>query len=179
MNEITKGGSDFIGYDYKEITVSNNKSSAYRNGYCSFGWILDENIPYAKSSGQVLIKLKRDRKILNKTELTRLQQHFESCMNEICILEKIPKKTASIISIIIGIIGTAFMALSTFAITHQPPLILPCILFGIPAIIGWALPYFTYKKVLKEKTLKINPIIELKTDELYEICEKGNNLLSK
>lgn len=49
--------------------------------------------------------------------------------------------------------------------------------FAIPGFLGWILPYFLYKKIVRNQTEKLTPMIEAKYDEIYEICEKGNKLL--
>lgn len=84
---------------------------------------------------------------------------------------------ATVYALIIGILGTAFMACSVFAVTSQPPHIVLCILFAIPGFIGWILPYFIFKKTVRRQTEKLMPLIEEKYNEIYEICEKGNRLL--
>lgn len=177
MNEVIKDGNQFIGYDYKQIHVPFEKVSQYLDGYLNFGWILDEDVKQKKVSGQVTLHLKRDRKILNKTELTRLHRHFESCMNEIDTMEKSKNSFSTMISIILGIIGTVFMAGSTFAVTNDPPIIFLCIVLAILGFIGWILPHFIHKAVFKKMSKKLNPLIEKKYDEIYEICEIGNKLM--
>lgn len=177
MGEITKNGNNFVGYDYKEITADRERASVYIDGYMNFGWTVDENIQPSMVMGKVMIKLKRDRKIVNKTELTRLQRHFEACMNEIDAMEKSKTSDATIWALVIGIIGTAFMAGSVFAVTSKPPHILLCIVLAIPAFTGWILPYFVYKARVRKKITRITPQIEQKYDEIYEICEKGNKLI--
>lgn len=188
MSEIVKSGKGFIGYEYKEVVVSDDKTSMYIDGYSNFGWELDENFSYDNAvylkTGQVKrsttkIKLKRNRKIINKMELTRLQQHFEACMNEIDILEKSKTSFATMISILAGLIGTVFITLSVFAVTSETPHIILCIIFAIPGFIGWGAPYFLFRKLTKSRTEKITPLVENKYDEAYEICEKGNKLLLK
>ena len=114
---------------------------------------------------------------MNKMELTRLQRNFEACVNEIEELEKSKTSAATMYSLIVGIIGTAFMAGSTFAVTAEPPHILWCILLAIPGFIGWILPPFLHRKLVERQRKKITPLIEEKYDEIYEICEKGNKLL--
>ncbi len=180
--EIKQG--KFVGYEYKEIMEDSSKASFLIDGYRNFGWEVDKNLsenavennhfPYQK---KVVMRLKRNRKIINKVELTRLQRNFEACINEINELEKSKTSLATVYALIIGIIGTAFMAGSVFAVASQVPNILLCIVFAIPAIIGWTLPYFIYKKTIKRKIEKVTPIIEQKYDEIYEICEKGSKLL--
>jgi hypothetical protein len=115
----------------------------------------------------------------NKAELTRLQQHFEACMDEIVALENSKNQAAMVCSLIVGIIGTAFVAGSVFAVTNEPPLILLCAILGIPGLVGWALAYPVYKRIAKKRAVDVGPLIERKYDEIHEICEKGNTLLHK
>lgn len=110
-------------------------------------------------------------------ELTRLQRNFEACVNEIAVLENTKTSVATMYALIAGILGTAFMAGSVFAVTAQPPHIVLCILLAIPGFIGWILPYFLYRRTVGKQTEKLTPLIEEKYDEICEICEKGNKLL--
>lgn len=178
------GRKEYISYDYKEIHAEEEKVSFLLDSYECFGWEVDEkmsavrdNIHARSYSPKVTIHLKRNRKILNKMELTRLQRNFEACMKEISVLEGRKTSTASMRALTIGLIGTAFMAGSVFAVTAQPPIIWLCIILAVPAFICWLLPVFVYKKLLEKSSEQINPLIEAKYDEIYEICEKGNKLL--
>lgn len=180
MNETGKNRGTYIGYDYKELVVENSQISIYLDGYENFGWIVDEHQPEIRNgsqSGKTVIKLKRDRKIMNKAELTRLERHFEDNMRQLRALEKAKTSTAMVMSLTVAMIGTAFMAGSTFAVTHEPPMIILCIILAIPGFAGWILPYFIYKRIEKKKTEELIPLIDEKQDELYELCEKGNKLL--
>lgn len=177
MSEIERPAADFIGYEYKERTVGSNRVSLLIDCYRCFGWVPDENVPSVQGNRMTTIKLKRDRKIINKTELTRLQRNFEACVNEISQLEQSKTFTASLGAVLTGIAGTAFMAGSTFAITHEPPAVWLCILLAVPGFMGWILPYFLYREIRRRKTEKAAPLIEQKQDEIYEICEKGNRLI--
>ena len=172
----------FVGYEYKEIHTDSEKASFLIDGYECFGWEIDNNlhgsgIVSPGVSSKVVVRMKRNRKIVNKMELTRLQRNFEACVKEIEMLENAKTSDATMYAIIIGVIGTAFMAGSVFAVTAQPPQVLLCILLAIPAFIGWALPYIVYNKLVRRQTEKILPLIEEKYDEIYELCEKGNKLL--
>ena len=176
-NEVTRGGKDYIGYEYKTITAPGDKVSMYLDAFENFGWIPDDSMPARQFVGVVTLKLKRDRKILNKAELTRLQQHFEACMDEISALENSKLKIATMIALIVGIVGTAFMAGSVFAVTSVPPSVILCVVFGIPGIIGWAIPYRLFKHCANKRAVAVSPLIEQKYDEIHEICEKGNALV--
>lgn len=179
---LEKEKRNYVGYEYKEIAADGQLVSLLLDGYENFGWEVNDSLPGDSmggkpGSGKTLIRLKRDRKILNKAELTRLQRNFEACVSQIQTLEQRKTSAASAYAIILGVIGTAFMAGSTFAVTAQPPHYILCILLAIPGFLGWVFPYFLYKKIVGKQTEKITPLIEAKYDEIYEICEKGNKLL--
>lgn len=172
-----KKETSFIGYEYKEITASDEQASMYLDCYENFGWEPDENISISKSHSGMTIRMKRNRKMINKMELTRLQRQFEACVNEIEALEKAKTSAATVWALLIGILGTAFMAGSTFAVVHEPPIVWLCILLAVPGFIGWILPYFIYRRIVRKKTQKMQPLIEAKYDEIYQVCEKGHSLL--
>lgn len=174
---------EFIAYEYKEIIADLDKASFLLDGYENFGWEQDKNLSheninvYSSYQNKVVLRLKRNRKIVNKMELTRLQRNYEACVKEIDTMERSKSSQAVMYALMLGILGTAFMAGSVFAITAKPPHILLCILLAIPAFAGWIFPYFIYTKTVQKQTEKLNPHIEEKYDEIYEICEKGNRLL--
>ena len=106
-----------------------------------------------------------------------MQRHFEACVRELEALEKSKTSAAFIWALTIGIIGTAFMAGATFAVTNEPPLIPLCILLAVPGFLGWILPYFLYRRIAAGQAKKLQPVIEAKEEEIYAICEKGHSLL--
>lgn len=178
-----RGQRNYIGYEYKEIEGDGSMISLLLDGYESFGWEVNESLPGSGMGGRpggnqrAVIRLRRDRKILNKAELTRLQRNFEACVVEIQMLEQRKTSGAAAYALILGVIGTAFMAGSVFAVTAQPPSYILSILLAVPGFLGWIFPYFLYRRIIEKQTEKITPLIETKYDEIYEICEKGNKLL--
>ena len=77
----------------------------------------------------------------------------------------------------IGVVGTACMAGSVFAVTAEPPFIMLCILLAIPGFAGWIAPWFVYRVLVRKRSAKIQPLIEDEMEELYEVCRKGKDLL--
>ena len=177
MNEANNRDSEFLGYEYKELSVEQSRVSMYLDGYKNFGWIADDNFDLPKAGSMVTLHLKRNRKIMNKMELTRLQRNFEACMNEIEPLARSKTANARIASLTAGVLGTAFMAGSTFAVVASPPIIWLCILLAVPGFSGWIAPYFLYKKLVQKRTAKVVPLIEAIYDEIYDLCLKGSALL--
>lgn len=183
MDGTGRQQKNFVGYEYKEIATDSSRLSFLLDGYESFGW--EDNGSLTESGmarnpalqQRAVLRMKRNRKLVNKVELTRLERNFEACVNEIEKLEKAKTSAATMYAIILGVIGTAFIAGATFAVTAKPPYIVLCIILAVPGFLGWILPYFLFRRVQRKETEKITPLVEAKYDEIYEICEKGNKLL--
>lgn len=174
--------NEFIVYEYMQLCVHEEDYSYLLDSYKNFGWILDQNIENDTDEKiQTLHKrslyLKRNKAILNRMELTRLQQNFQNVFEEIKILKQKKKLKATIKAILVGLVGTFFMALSVFAITSSTPNLFLCVLFAIPAFIAWTLPLLIYPYELKRQGKLLDPIILSKEEELDFICKKGHNLL--
>ena len=164
----------FIGYEYREITVDREMESVYADSYPCFGWIMENAFAPIIGIGGTTLKFKRDRRIRNKAELTRLQRQFDSSMKEIARMERSKSSNASMVALSVGFVGTAFMAGSVFAVVGG--LIPLCIILAIPAFVGWILPYFLYNSTYAKKTTEITPLIESKYDEMYDICKRASEL---
>ncbi|MGN1008388.1 MAG: hypothetical protein ACI4PV_05535 [Butyricicoccus sp.] len=178
MNDLNP---NFIGYEYKEILVPYQFSSLYLDSYPCFGWKEDpnrsQNPGQPQHSEKVCLRFRRDRKLCNKTELTRLQRNFDGCVAEIQALERAKTSVPAIWALVIALTGTAFMAGSVFAVTAPAPKIVLSIVLAVPAFLGWILPCFVYRSLVRKRTLRLTPLIEEKYNEIYEICEKGSHLL--
>jgi hypothetical protein len=178
MSEITKNSENFVGYEYKEVTTTRDMEGVYADGYPNFGWKLDNISPSALGLSTVSLRFKRDRKVRNKAELSRLQRQFESDIAQIGNLERSKSTAAFATALTVGLIGTAFMAGSVFAIIPETPNVLLCAILAVPAFIGWALPYFIFKKKQARKNATVTPLIEKQYDDIYEVCDKGHALLA-
>jgi hypothetical protein len=165
----------FIGYEYRDITVSKDFSTLIIDGYENFGWELVSTSVPSQAINSTTVKFKRNRAIRNKAELTRLQRHFDAVIEEIQNLEKQKLSLGYIVAFTIGVLGTAFMAGSVFAINANMTLLM--IILAIPGFAGWVIPYFAFNHFRLKKTKSLNPLIEKKYDEIYEITKQGNSLL--
>ena len=171
----TNKGNGFIGYEYMEVAADRQMEAVYADSYPSFGWRLDACTPCVQGLTRVTMKFKRDRKIRNKAELTRLQRQFESGAAEIAALEKSKTLGASAAAFLIGIVGTAFMAGSVFSyLAGMLPL---CILLAVPAFAGWILPTFCYAGLRRRRAAKVGPLIDRQYETIYAVCEKASALL--
>ena len=156
----------FVSCDYKEIAVESARLSQYLDAYACFGWQTDREM--GDVAGRTRLSLKRDRHILNKTELTRLERQFEACMDSIRALQASIHSRATMASLVVALLGTAFMA---------GAIVWLCVLLAVPGFTGWAGAYFVYRRVFKLRAQRVEPLIEGKRDEIEETCKKGARLL--
>lgn len=170
------GKNDFIGFEYLEIPVRKSMQSLYIDSYRNFGWEYEGNAALEEEKNSVALKFKRDRKICNKAELLRLQRQFESCAHEIEVLERTETTMATIVAATVGLVGTALLGGAMFA--YLGGLLPLMVILAVPGFIGWIVPYFCYQKIKENRTRQVAPIIEQKQDEIYEVCQRGCNLLS-
>lgn len=167
--------NNFVGFEYQDVTVKRAMSAVYADGYENFGWKMEGTSNPPTKVDSVTMKFKRDRKIRNKAELTRLQRQFDACVLEIQSLDFSKYVKASAVAYVIGVLGTVLMAGSVFAVTSNMTAL--CVVLAIPAFIGWVLPYLCYQSITKKKTNEVMPLIDQKYDELYAVCEKASGLL--
>lgn len=168
----------FVAYEYQEHTVEQRYASYYEDGYGYFGWQLETQQPHGvELQGRETLRLKRDRHIPNKTELTRLQRQFEAIMEDVRRLENSAQSQATIAGLGCGLAGTVFMGGSTFAITATTPIVWLCAVLAVPGFILWGAAYPLYRYVQKRRAREVQPLVEGKLDEMYEVCEKASRLL--
>ena len=164
-------------FDYLKVTVEDDLLSRYMDGYEKFGWRPDENVPTERGLGKATLHMKRSRHIVNKTELVRLQQHYEACMEEVRTLEASKGSVPATVSLVCVVAGCGFMAGSVFAVTATPPVVWLTVLLAIPGFLLWAAAYFGHKPVKNRRIQKVTPLIEAKYDEADEVCDKALRLL--
>jgi len=164
--------SKFIMNEYIDVNVKQKLVQLCSDCYKELGWTI---INTSSSMDSITMKMQRDRKIKNRAALCDLQRKCEGAFTAIEKLETTKTLKAMAISLGIGIVGTSFMAGSVFA--YLASMIPLCIILAIPAFIGWALPYFFYKKIFIETSAKVNIMIDHNYDVIYESCEKARYLL--
>jgi hypothetical protein len=169
MSEVTVNGKNFVGYEYKEVSANRDLEGIYADGYPNFGWQLDGG-NYGR------LKFKRDRKIRNKAELSRLQREFDAKVFEIKSLERSKTSGAGSIALTVGLIGTALVGGATFAYIYGNMIPLMIVL-ALPGFICWGLSYMIYNKFAAKKSAATEPLIDQKYDEIYDVCAKAHALL--
>ncbi|MDE6259470.1 MAG: hypothetical protein K2M42_01205 [Oscillospiraceae bacterium] len=175
MSETIERTPGFTAYEYTEVTTQRRLESVYTDSYPSFGWQLEGSSTPPQGSTFVVLRFKRNRKLRNKLELSRLQRQFDIGVDKIKSLERSKVFQAAAVAYLVGVIGTAFMAGSVFCFLAGH--ILPSVTLAIPGFLGWIAPYLLYRTICKRKSVEVTPMIDQKYDEIYAVCEKASHLV--
>jgi len=179
----------FIAYEYKNITVKRDSVSIYTDCLSSFGWnLIDEhdfhNYPVTAdiqrtntSDGleMVSLRFKRNRNISKKIELNKLEHTCEEALSAITKLEKKNNAYSMGIALGSGILGTVFIAIAVYNFISANPV--AGVLLAIIGGIGWAVGFFAYLKVSKNKSTQTEPMIQEQLNIAYGACEQAHALL--
>lgn len=163
--------------EFFQALVPNVFINDYIIAYECFGWKEDERQPRKKQGEKVILSFVRDKNILNKTELTRLQRQFEDCMEQIQAMQRRADSIPLAASLTAGLLGTAFIAGSVFAVTASTPIIWLTVLLAIPGFILWGAAYPICRTEQKRQREKLLPLIDAKYDEAAQTAQKAKNLL--
>ena len=175
MYEIKRMPS--IGYDYMERIVSGGQAHQYLACYACFGWQLEGSCSVEDAQQPVSLRMKRERKIMNKMELTRLQRHFEACVRELRLLEQSRDGAATAVALTSGFTGLLFAAGAVFLSFRSSMLRWVSVLLSLPALACMALAYPLYSRIRRRSARRVEPLVEAKQKEIYEICQRGRSLL--
>jgi len=178
METTANQGKAIVAYEYKDVTVNRSLEALYTDSYENFGWKMEgSTIPPNLNPTALTLKFKRDRKIRNKAELSRLERQFVTCADEVQKLEGEKRFAASAVAYTVGMIGAGLTAGSVYAfMAGSLPLIIG---LTIPALLGWILPYILYTRIRRKKDTQVTPLIDSKYDEIYDVCLKANSLLAE
>lgn len=163
-----------VGYEYKKTTVARSMESAYVDGYSNFGWELEGTEPALQGEIAIILKFKRNRKMKNNPELARLEREFEKHIRKIEQIEH--KKNASFTGSIIGagMVGAGFLIGAVYSFIAGSTVL--GIVLLVPSLAGWAFGFISARNS-KKKAEQLAPEIDNRFDEVYDVCEKANDIL--
>lgn len=162
---------DFVGYEYTSVRADGAHESMVIDAYRNFGWLPDGS----RRGGE--LHFKRDRNLLNRTELTRLQRQFDSHMRELETLGKAPARKSSIIGWCVGLIGCVFLGGATFS--YLGGLMGLMVALAIPGFLCWLGVGPLAKRIRKIMTERNEPAIDHLHDVNYDVCRRANSLLMR
>lgn len=169
---------DFVSYEYRTKTIKADNQTKAMDMYEAFGWEVTATNP---TIGGVTLSLKRDRKLKHKQELTKLERQAESIFETIDGLQRSKTLGARVFSYIFGIIAALILGAGmslVMLMENSLPALIGGIALGVIGIALCSVNYLIYKKIAEKKIKQVLPIIDDNEEQLANIMEKGNDLLS-
>jgi len=170
--------NNYRNYEYMTVSTGIRNANETADRYSSLGWEID-----GRQDGLLgtMLTFKRDRNIKGKEQLNRLQARIEDNMNGIRCLEESKKRGSMIFALALGIIAALIfgggMSLIMF---NAAPVVVWAIITGVGlGVIGAGLAginYPIFNKLVERKTAKINPVIEKKRDEIFDLCQEAHGI---
>ncbi|MGC3955469.1 MAG: hypothetical protein QM804_14675 [Propionicimonas sp.] len=175
------GYGDYVAYEYLTVQADRELELLYRDTYRSFGWIIEATAGGPLGGGTpnpatVTLKLKRDRRLRNRPLVNELQRKAEGALAAIRDLEKSRTSTAVATALGIGILGSAFLAGSVFAI--EAGLWLLSVPLGAVGLLGWLAGWLAHGKVKARRTSQTAPLIDRQYEIVYDASEQAARLLA-
>ncbi|MBS0958822.1 hypothetical protein JK162_10120 [Leuconostoc pseudomesenteroides] len=106
-----------------------------------------------------------------------MQRQFDIKAAGIGNLEKSKKTNASIVSYIVGVIGTTLMAASMFA--YMENMVVLMIILAVPGFICWLGAYSIYQVVKQKQAIRKEPVINNSYEDLYDIANQAYKVMKK
>ena len=167
--------NEFIAYEYKDITISKKRANMFLDLIENFGWEVTNS---SKKLNKVEFSLKKcynDNN--NKEEILKLEKDFFSGFDKLEKINNDKKEKGQIVSISVGLVGTACMAGATFSFLAS--LIAPMVALAIPGFALWGLAPVLNNKINKKKEQLVNEQSQELTNKLYSIAKQAFELLNK
>ncbi|MCV3295838.1 MAG: hypothetical protein ABF703_07970 [Oenococcus sp.] len=172
---MTKTGQrQFIAYEYRELIVDDYLRDFYADAYPNFGWELKITDSLANKPHKVRFNMKRNRQLLNQSELKRLQNQFESQMAVIKQIERKARLLPTIQACLIGLFGLFFMIMAIF-LARQDHWVFVTVL-GLLGLAGLCLPMYWFKRQFQRAEKQNQLSLDQRYDFIYDICQKAHAL---
>lgn len=153
----------FIAYEYLRVTTDLTYEALHRDAYAAFGWVLDDRRPRTPGRPEVVLTLKRDRRLRHRTAVSELQRRCARALAEIVRLERAPHRDGTMAALVVGLLGTVPLAGSVFAVQAGLPVL--CAVLGVPGLLLWAAAWPVHGAVRARVAARCaGPV-----DEQYEI----------
>ncbi|MFT4110895.1 hypothetical protein [Propionicimonas sp.] len=173
---MTETIADFVPYEYLTIQVDRELEPLYKDTYRNLGYVIEGYAAGIPNPATVALKLKRDRRINNRAAVLEQQRSAEQALATIASLEHSTQTAPLAAALTAGIIGSAFLAGSVFAITAN--LWLLGIPLGVVGLAGWAAGWFAHGRVKANRVARVTPLIDREYETVYAAGEQAARLMA-
>lgn len=174
MTETT--ATEFTPYEYLTLQVDRELEPLYKDTYRNLGWTIEGYGSRLPNVSTATLKLKRDRRIHNRQAVLEQQRTAEQALATIATIERSKDSAPMAAALGAGLLGSAFLAGSVFAITAN--LWVLGIPLGVVGLAGWATGYFAHGRVKAGRVAKVTPLIDREYETVYAAGERAAQLMA-
>ena len=167
--------NEFVAYEYATVRAPRDLAPLYQDTYRSFGWTETNEAAAGQRPRTVELGLKRDRNIRARSAIAELERKAERALTNIGRLSSSPHTVAMTAAITIGLVGTAFVAGSVFAL---PVSLVLSVVLGVIGLLGWAGGAAAYIAVRSRRAAKLAARVDDEYRVVYECSEQATRLLA-
>ena len=173
---MTDTTTSFTPYEYLTLQVSPDLEPLYKDTFPNFGWLVEKEGAGRPGTTTMTMQLKRDRRIPNRQVVNELQHKVENALTRIVDLERSRTTTAIAVALALGILGSAFLAGSLFALTAG--LMVLSVPLGALGLLGWLAGWWAHGRVKARKTAQTAPLIDQQYEVIFQASEQASRLLA-
>ena len=166
----------FTPYEYRTLQVAPEQEPLYKDTFANFGWIVEKETAGRPGTTTMALQVKRDRRLPNRQVINELQRQAEDALGTIRDLERSRSAAAITVAVALGIVGSAFLAGSVFAVTAG--LVILSVPLGALGLLGWLAGWWSHGRVLARKTAQTAPLIDEQYDIVFGASEQAARLLA-
>jgi len=185
--------TNFVAYEYKNITVKRDYATIYTDCLSNFGWTLVDEYEYGfqpilsllptytsinpvDEQDVVSLKFKRDRRINSKQEVNRLERECEEALSSIGSIERKNNAFTMGISLGAGIVGTAVLGFAAYSFLSANIVI--GVALSVIGFAGWGIGFFANRRMGRKKATQTESLIQERLDVAYGACEQAYAMLA-
>lgn len=158
-------GDGYRSFEYARTVVKNELAQAACDCYEALGFELTDQRS-AIPGGPATLSFRRNRKVLWKAQLAKMQCAMDDTLATIAHLEAEKTRKASGQAIAIGVVSALIFGIGLCCAMVWTSLMVPGIVVGVLGIAGCIFAWLHYRKVYETESARINPQIEEAYDRL-------------
>lgn len=168
-----------ITYDYKTVRVQRSMEAMLTDAYENLGWEVTNTQMAGVGTNNVDISFKRDRKVVNKQELNKLQFKIDDTLEKIRKIQNQKGNAGVPEGIATGVVGALVLGggMSMVMVLSGTAYLIGGIVLGVVGIGIGLLGWLVDNKIQKKKLAKLEPQYQEELDKLSDLCEEANKLL--
>lgn len=168
----------FTAREYATVRIPARHEQLHRDTYRAFGWTVEAwrgpAASFVPATSTSILKLTRDRALRGRQALGEFQRQAEGALLRIDALERSRSVRATLVAVILGLVGAAFLAGSVLLLDSGPSIV--AVGLGINGLGLWALAWPASRLTAARRAKRVAPLLDREYDTVYDACERASAL---